>query len=567
MKMIRLLAMTVAIVVSLSESAHAEFDKKVLKTLMKSYSNVEYIDHSDCYKIMSKDKHKGWGICQSNGSLFIEPIYQRIIFEKGHNEEPLVIALNPIGNVSDKRDNKIYSLKSGEIFNAGPNEPQIIDGGFLSGYMMPIFDYNGNVVLDCRQTAVAPFRRSGKIIGYRVNNREIVNKEPKDDLWICDENFNKLFTLEGPGYLWKVEEGKDDSGNFAWICTFNNNGVSDKKLFSQDGQPIGISNAKPDVNSKTESILAQNSSADMAVKKSDTLGKKQSTTETPAKATSAQSSVSSKQASSVTITPKRTVGKSDVDYNIPKTNKIEDNTFAVIISNQEYMEVPNVDFAVNDGDTFSQYCKSTLGIPESNIRFVKNATLNQMKRHIHWLSQIADAYGESAKFIVYYSGHGIPDEATNDAYLLPVDAFPADLSTGYKVNQLYSQLSEMKVNQVVLIMDACFSGTQRNDNMIVAARGVARKPKPNTPQGKMIVLSAAQGDETAHSFNDKGHGMFTYFLLKKLRDSSAEVSLGELSDYIVSEVKKASLVQNDKIQTPAVSVSPQMKDIWRRSNL
>jgi hypothetical protein len=37
------------------------------------------------------------------------------------------------------------------------------------------------------------------------------------------------------------------------------------------------------------------------------------------------------------------------------------------------------------------------------------------------------------------------------------------------------------------------------------------------PQGNMVVFSAAQGDETAYPNNDEKHGMFTYFLLKKLQ--------------------------------------------------
>jgi hypothetical protein len=79
----------------------------------------------------------------------------------------------------------------------------------------------------------------------------------------------------------------------------------------------------------------------------------------------------------------------------------------------------------------------------------------------------------------------------------------------------------------------------------------------------MIVLSAAQGDETAYPYKEKGHGLFTYFLLKKLQESKGNTTLGELADYITSEVGKTSIVINGKSQTPSASVSPSMIDSWR----
>ena len=91
--------------------------------------------------------------------------------------------------------------------------------------------------------------------------------------------------------------------------------------------------------------------------------------------------------------------------------------------------------------------------------------------------------------------------------------------------------------------------------MLASARGVAIKAKQNTPKGKMIVLSAAQGDETAHSYNEKGHGLFTYYLLKKLQETQGNVSFGELTDYITAEVRRMSVVINGKMQTPLASPS------------
>jgi hypothetical protein len=57
-------------------------------------------------------------------------------------------------------------------------------------------------------------------------------------------------------------------------------------------------------------------------------------------------------------------------------------------------------------------------------------------------------------------------------------------------------------------------------------------------------------------------------LLKKLQESSGKVTVGELADYIIDNVKKTSVIKNNgKIQTPTVSVSFSSEDNWRENRL
>ena len=72
------------------------------------------------------------------------------------------------------------------------------------------------------------------------------------------------------------------------------------------------------------------------------------------------------------------VGTSDVDKSIPEASEVNDRLFAVIIANEDYQREVDVNFAVNDGNTFGEYCRKTLGIPEQNIHIVENATLNNI---------------------------------------------------------------------------------------------------------------------------------------------------------------------------------------------
>ena len=102
---------------------------------------------------------------------------------------------------------------------------------------------------------------------------------------------------------------------------------------------------------------------------------------------------------------------------------------------------------------------------------------------------------------------------------------------------------------------------------MAAARGVALKPKKETPQGNMVVFSAASDAETAFPYEEQGHGMFTYYLLKKLQESKGGATLKEIGDYIIKNVREKSVVVNRKPQTPTVSPSTSILSSWQTMKL
>lgn len=254
-----------------------------------------------------------------------------------------------------------------------------------------------------------------------------------------------------------------------------------------------------------------------------------------------------------------------VDSKIPSTTVSRNDTFAFIIANESYKRVSQVPFAKNDGEIFAEYCKKTLGIPENNVKVWTDATLGDMQYAITKIKQIASAYEKEANLIFYYAGHGIPSDDQQNSYLLPIDGYgPGESSIS--LHDLYGTLGKLNAKSVFVILDACFSGVQRNGEMFASTRGVAIKPKQEVPEGNLIVLSAAQGDETAMPYNDKEHGLFSYFLLKKLQESKGDCTIGELTDFVTTNVKRTSITIGDKMQTPKVSASSTLGD-WRNIKL
>ncbi|MDE5942333.1 MAG: caspase family protein, partial [Muribaculaceae bacterium] len=259
--------------------------------------------------------------------------------------------------------------------------------------------------------------------------------------------------------------------------------------------------------------------------------------------------------------------RSDVDTDIPETGRHAPNTVAVIIANEDYANVSKVRSALNDGEAFRLYCNKTLGIPEQNIRFYTNATLGSMLRSIADLRHTVDALGAGSDVIFYYAGHGMPDESTHDAFLLPVDADGMITESCYPLSRLYKELADLNAASVMVFLDACFSGAQRDGGMLMAARGVAIKPKTTAPAGNMFVLSAASDKETALPYAEKNHGMFTYYLLKKLQQTKGNVTLKELGDYVTDQVKRQSNLINKKPQTPSVTTSGNMTKEYHKKKL
>ena len=252
-----------------------------------------------------------------------------------------------------------------------------------------------------------------------------------------------------------------------------------------------------------------------------------------------------------------------IDVNLPKATEPRDNTFAVIIGNEDYKYVAAVPFAARDAAIFAKYCRVTLGLPDDNIRLYTNATYGDILDAIDDIKTISEVYNGDIRVIFYYAGHGVPDEATRNAYLLPVDARSQQLKTCYPIEKLYAELGSLKAHSVTLLLDACFSGSQRGDGMLMSARGVALKPRTDEPKGNMVAISAATGEETAYPYAEKRHGMFTYYLLSKLQESGGDVTLGELCDYITTKVSQQSVKVNRKQQTPTVVPSPEIETSLR----
>jgi len=263
---------------------------------------------------------------------------------------------------------------------------------------------------------------------------------------------------------------------------------------------------------------------------------------------------------------------SEVDKNIPLNNISNSNTYTLIIGNEDYSSFQNdlssevnVDFAEHDARVFRDYAISTLGVPEKNIIMLINGTAGQMNQALTKINLILKNSTQEAMVIFYYAGHGLPDEETKEPYLIPVDVSAKDLTQAIKLKDVFARLTEYPNKRVTVFLDACFSGGARNTGLL-AARMVKIKPKEQLLKGNLVVFTASSGEESSLPYKEKYHGMFTYFLLKKLQESKGDITYKELSDYLKKNIALESVIINSKEQNAQTSVSPDAFEVWESWN-
>lgn len=238
------------------------------------------------------------------------------------------------------------------------------------------------------------------------------------------------------------------------------------------------------------------------------------------------------------------IRSSDVDVAIPLAARDkEGKTYAIVIGNKP--EGDDGSFAERDAEVFAEYCTKTLGLPKNNIHLLTNASYAEMLQTVKLIQEVQKAYGGKVKIVFFFSGGSVFDEETDETYLLPSDADGSIVEICYGFSKLLADLTDGGAESVRLFIDA-------------GVKEVREKPK-----GDVVTFLANSGDVAAASYKEKFHGAFTYFLLKKLKDTKGACTLGELGDYLQASVRQKAETADGKGQMPAVITSPTLTESWK----
>ncbi len=250
-----------------------------------------------------------------------------------------------------------------------------------------------------------------------------------------------------------------------------------------------------------------------------------------------------------------TASSSEIDHPVFSSAEtiMGENDLAVIIGIEGYSSLPKSDYSFDDASLVRKYVRA-LGIRERNIEFItdEKATLSGLTKSLEvWLKNKAK---DNSRVIVYYSGHGAPDPVSGESYLVPYDGDPDYLSvTGYPLKKLYSTLGRLNAKEVMIIIDACFSGSGGRSVLARGARPlVMMKETTSLPYPHLAVLTAAQANQISTSSPERGHGVFTYYFLKAIKDGRKNLS--EIYLYmkpLVEDEAKALNVNQSPFLNPA----------------
>lgn len=255
--------------------------------------------------------------------------------------------------------------------------------------------------------------------------------------------------------------------------------------------------------------------------------------------------------------PKRVELSIDVD-NVPFSAKRGNpDAFAVIVGIEEYKYAPVAEFANRDAMIFYEYAKKVLCIPERNIyiRTNEDATKGEFDKIFGSDGWLERRIKKESKIYIYYSGHGSPDVKTHKPYIIPYDIDPNYAKTAVSLESIYSSLSRLESKSITIFLDACFSGEARNQKMILSSVRPLRVVPilENAPFG-LTIFTASSGSQMASAYEEKKHGLFTYFLLKGLKgegdkDGDRKIRAFELFEFIKGNVESKAIYM-DREQTP-----------------
>ena len=246
--------------------------------------------------------------------------------------------------------------------------------------------------------------------------------------------------------------------------------------------------------------------------------------------------------------PEETLADVDIP---PKTKTKSPDGIAIVIGVESYQYVSDATYAYNDAEVFREYLAETMGFSKAKVKIITNrqaslAEFNKLLSPNGWLARNVNP-GKS-EIVIYFSGHGIPDQKTKQTGLLPFDVDP-NYSIGFRLSDLYASLGNLNAKSVLVFLDACFTGENRERRMLLAdARGIVVVPSEKSLPNNMAVLSAASGGQFSGALKEKEHGLFTYYILKGLGgdaddNQDKKLTIGELGKYVQVKVKEQAAIE------------------------
>jgi hypothetical protein len=246
-----------------------------------------------------------------------------------------------------------------------------------------------------------------------------------------------------------------------------------------------------------------------------------------------------------------------------------ENGVAVVIGIEKYQTLPYALYADKDANAIERYLVETFGFSKSNIVLLLNeeATLSKIRTELLGKKLEKRIVDGATDLFVFFSGHGFPNISEKAMYFAPYDCDKTDIEqTGIALNEIFQKLEKLKLRNLNVVLDACFSGYEKGhpDKFLIAAKPAALVIKsPELLMQNSALFYSSSNDQVSSWIQEKKHGIFTYYFLKGLQgdadaDGNREISIKEMELYLSSKVPREA--RNLGIeQTPQVKARDEYK--------
>jgi len=132
--------------------------------------------------------------------------------------------------------------------------------------------------------------------------------------------------------------------------------------------------------------------------------------------------------------------------------------YGLIIGINQYRDpgIPDLNNPVKDAQQLYKTLTERYSFGKENIRFLKNATREDLIRN---LDELSYQVTPEDNLLIFYAGHGWWDEEANNGYWLPSDADENVKTNWFRNSTLVDYLKEINSKHTLLITDACFGGS------------------------------------------------------------------------------------------------------------
>ena len=266
-----------------------------------------------------------------------------------------------------------------------------------------------------------------------------------------------------------------------------------------------------------------------------------------------------------------TVPVANVDVDIPQGKMDRPHAIGLVIGNSEYNNLPAVKYAINDARVMKDYLVKTLGYAAHQVKYVENMKYPEFNRwfgnkknnyrgDLYDLVELEKSVSQNIEVFIYYSGHGAPSLKNHRAYLIAKDTNLAYLESGeaYELNDFYNSIKALGLDDVTVVLDACFSGNYDSGPLYKGISPAALKTRSIKPSSlkNMTVITSASENEVSYWYPEARHSLFTYYFLKGIRgeadaNKDHKITTNEIMNYVKYGVGRYTL-DNKKAskQTP-----------------